>query len=99
MQQRDFVATDIAQQQFYRVHEVVGGWGESRYIVKLLDDAELKRLCDENNRYISDTVATLVNTEQIEKFVEEDLRKEITDGVQTFQYQKYPIFFQRTYML
>ena len=25
--------------------------------------------------------------EQIEKFVEEDLRKEITDGVQTFQYQ------------
>ncbi len=28
-----------------------------------------------------------LNKEQIEKFVEEDLRKEITDGVQTFQYQ------------
>jgi len=28
-----------------------------------------------------------LSKEQIEKFVEEDLRKEITDGVQTFQYQ------------
>lgn len=32
-------------------------------------DAELKRLCDNDNRYISDTVASLVNKEQIEKFV------------------------------
>ena len=44
MQQRDFIAADIQKQLFYRVHEVIGGWGESRFIVKSLDDAELKRL-------------------------------------------------------
>ncbi len=31
--------------------------------------------------------ARKLSKEQIEKFVEEDLKKEITDGVQTFQYQ------------
>ena len=77
MQQRDFIATDIAQQQFYRVHEVVGGWGESRYIVKLLDDAELKRLFDSAAKsYINTNIeqfcdwtsfaAELQNTEVVE---------------------------------
>ena len=77
MQQRDFVAADIEEQQFYRVHEIIGGWGESRYIVKPLDDAELKRLFDSAAKsYINTNIeqfcdrtsfaAELQNTEVVE---------------------------------
>ena len=37
--------------------------------------------------YIKKYEARNLNQEQIDQFVEEDLKKEITDGVQTFQYQ------------
>ena len=38
-------------------------------------------------RYIKKYKARKLTEKQIEQFVDEDLRKEITDGVQTFQYQ------------
>ncbi len=46
MQHRNFIAADIQNQLFYRVHEVIGGWGESRYIIESLEKTELKRLFD-----------------------------------------------------
>jgi ribonucleoside-triphosphate reductase len=38
-------------------------------------------------RYIKKYKARKLTEKQIEQFVDEDLRKEVTDGVQTFQYQ------------
>ena len=37
MQERYFVAVDIQNRNFYRVCETIGNWGESRYILDLID--------------------------------------------------------------
>lgn len=42
---------------------------------------------DSYNRYIKKYQERKLNKEQCEKFAKEDLKKEIVDGVQTFQYQ------------
>ena len=42
---------------------------------------------DSYNRYLSKYKKRKLTKEQCEKFAKEDLQKEITDGVQTFQYQ------------
>ncbi len=42
---------------------------------------------DSYNKYIEKYKNRKLNKEQVEKFAKEDLAKEITDGVQTFQYQ------------
>ncbi len=42
---------------------------------------------DSYNRYVEKYKERKLNKEQVEKFAKEDLAREITDGVQTFQYQ------------
>lgn len=47
LQQREFLAVDCETKQYYRVTEVLGNWGESRFLLRKCDTAAAAPLTGE----------------------------------------------------